>query len=60
MCLAKDIKQRRFLGGNPSDLFILVFVLSSFSFDSNKKKLNNVFAYFGQKKIFDKVCPRAY
>ena len=56
MCLAKDIKQRRFLGGNPNDLFILVFVISSFNFDSYF--LNNVFAYFGQKKIFDKACPR--
>lgn len=57
MCLAKDIKQRRFLGGNPNDLFILVFVISSFNFDSDFF-LNNVFAYFGQKKIFDKACPR--
>ena len=33
MCLAKDIKERRFLGGNPNDLFIFVFVISSFNFD---------------------------
>lgn len=51
MCLAKDIKQRRFLGGNPNDLFILIFVIYFvFNFDSDC--LNNVFAYFGQKKIF--------
>ena len=57
MCLAKDIKQGRFLGGNPKDLFILVFVISFvFNFDSDC--LNNVFAYFGQKKIFVKTCPR--
>ena len=54
MCLAKDIKQRRFLGGNPNDLFILVFVLSSLK----KKNEKNEFAYFGQKNFVDKACPR--